>query len=117
MSALLAAVGGDQTLTHERISSLAADQTAAGAIEEAARALGRGLAPMVALLANREIVLWGEVTSMSDRYREIVESEIRSRVLPVNTDQIKVRFATAGSDAVIRGAAALVLSSELGVVW
>ena len=117
MSALLAAVGGDQTLTHSRISELAADPDARRAIEEAAVALGRGLAPMVALLANREIVLWGEVTSLDDPYREIVEREIRSRVLPVNTDQISVRFATAGSDAVIRGAAALVLSSELGVVW
>lgn len=117
MSALLDVVGGDQTLTHSRIEEVAADPSLREAIDEAAVALGRGLAPMVALLANREIVLWGEVTSLDDRYRQIVESEIRSRVLPVNTDQIKVRFATAGEDAVIRGAAALVLSSELGVVW
>ena len=117
MTALLAAIGGDQELTHERIAEVASSPDAAGAIEAAAVALGRGLAPMVALLANREIVLWGEVTSMDEHYREIVEREIRSRVLPVNTDQIKVRYATAGGDAVIRGAAALVLSSELGVVW
>lgn len=117
MSALLGVVGGDQTLTHSRIAELAADPGARRAIEDSAVALGRGLAPMVALLANREIVLWGEVTSLDDSYRELVEREIRSRVLPVNTDQIRVRFATAGGDAVIRGAAALVLSSELGVVW
>lgn len=117
MSALLRAVGGDQTLTHERIAAIAADPGSRRSIEAAAVALGRGLAPMVALLANREIVLWGEVTSLDDHYREIVEREIRSRVLPFNTDQISVRYATAGGDAVIRGAAALVLSSELGVVW
>jgi hypothetical protein len=72
---------------------------------------------MVALLAVREIVLWGEVTSLSEHYRATVEEEIRSRVLRVNTDQIRVRFASAGPDAVIRGAAGLVLSTELGVVW
>lgn len=117
MSALLYEVGGDQTLTHDRIAALAADPAARPAIDAVAVALGRGLAPMVALLAIREIVLWGEVTSLDDAYRETVEHEIRSRVLPFNTDHIVVRFATAGSDAVIRGAAALVLSSELGVVW
>lgn len=117
MSALIAAVGGEQTLTHTRIAEIAADPGARESIDDAAVALGRGLAPMVALLANREIVLWGEVTSLDDDYREMVEREIRSRVLPVNTDHIKVRFATAGGDAVIRGAAALVLSSQLGVVW
>jgi predicted NBD/HSP70 family sugar kinase len=117
MSALLESAGGDQTLTHERISEIASDPAMNHLIEAAATALGRGLAPMVAVLANREIVLWGEVTSLNEHYRETVEREIRSRVLPFNTDQIRVRFATAGSDAVIRGAAALVLSSELGVVW
>lgn len=117
ISALLEAVGGDQTVSHQRVAEIAADPAAIRHIEDAAVALGRGLAPMVALFANREIVLWGEVTSLGDRYRGIVEREIRSRVLPVNTDQIEVRYASAGDEAVIRGAAALVLSSELGVVW
>jgi predicted NBD/HSP70 family sugar kinase len=117
MSALLETAGGDQTLTHGRIAEIASDPKMSDLIEAAAIALGRGLAPMVALLANREIVLWGEVTSLNEQYRVAVEREIRNRVLPFNTDQIRVRFATAGSDAVIRGAAALVLSSQLGVVW
>jgi predicted NBD/HSP70 family sugar kinase len=117
LSALLESVGGDQSLTHERVAEIASDPTAQTAVTSAALALGRGLAPMVALLAVREIVLWGEVTSLGERYRETVEDEIRSRVLPVNTDQIRVRYASAASDAVVRGAAGLVLSAELGVVW
>ncbi len=117
LAALLESVGGDQSLTHERAAEIASDPTAETAVTSAARALGRGLAPMVALLAVREIVLWGEVTSLGEKYRKTVENEIRSRVLPVKTDQIRVRYASAGSDAVIRGAAGLVLSSELGVVW
>jgi len=117
MSALLEAVGGDQHPTHQRVAELASDPAAETAVSEAAIALGRGLAPMVALLAVREIVLWGEVTSLGEGYRASVEREIRSRVLPVNTDQIRVGYASAGPDAVIRGAAGLVLSAELGVVW
>ncbi|MEX1133635.1 MAG: ROK family protein [Acidimicrobiia bacterium] len=117
ISALLAAVGGDQEPTHDRVAEIASDPSADEAVREAAVALGRGLASMVALLAVREIVLWGEVTSLSEHYRATVEEEIRSRVLRVNTEQIRVRFASAGPDAVIRGAAGLVLSTELGVVW
>ena len=117
ISALLEAVGGDQEPTHDRVAEIASDPSADEAVREAAVALGRGLASMVALLAVREIVLWGEVTSLSEPYRATVEEEIRSRVLRVNTDQIRVRFASAGPDAVIRGAAGLVLSTELGVVW
>lgn len=117
LSALLEIAGGDQTLTHERMADIATDPTAEAATTSVALSLGRGLAPMAALLAVREIVLWGEVTSLGEKYRETVEDEIRSRVLPVNADQIRVRYASAGSDAVIRGAAGFVLSSELGVVW
>jgi predicted NBD/HSP70 family sugar kinase len=117
MSVLLEAVGGEQELTHERMAAIAADPSAVEQVENAAVALGRGLAAMVALLAVKEIVLWGEVTSLGETYRETVEREIRSRVLPVNTDSIHVHYASAGGDAVIKGAAGLVLSSELGVVW
>ena len=117
MSVLLEAVGGEQELTHERMAAIAADPSAVEQVESAAVALGRGLAAMVALLAVKEIVLWGEVTSLGETYRETVEREIRSRVLPVNTDSIHVHYASAGGDAVIKGAAGLVLSSELGVVW
>jgi len=117
MSALLESVGGERELTHEGIAAIASDPSAAEAVTRAAIALGRGLAPMVALLAVREIVLWGEVTSLGETYREIVEREIRSRVLPVNTESIHVNYALTGGDAVVRGAAGLVLSSELGVAW
>jgi predicted NBD/HSP70 family sugar kinase len=117
MSALLEMVGGDQGLSHERMSAIAADPAAAGSVEAVAVALGRGLAPMVAILALGEIVLWGEVTSLGETYRLIVEQEIQNRVLPVKSALIRVHYASAGEDAVIKGAAGLVLSTELGVVW
>ena len=117
MSALLAQVGGDQSVTHDRMAAVASDSSAREAIEEAAIALGRGLAPLAALLAVGQIVLWGEVASLGETYRQTVEREIQERVLPVNADQISVSYASSGEDAVVRGAAGLVLSTELGVVW
>lgn len=117
MSALLEMVGGDQDLSHERMAAIAADPGAEGSVEAVAVALGRGLAPMVAILALGEIVLWGEVTSMGETYRRIVEQEIRSRVLPVKSALVRVHYASAGEEAVVKGAAGLVLSTELGVVW
>lgn len=117
MSALLEMVGGDQDLSHERMAAIAADPGAEGSVEAVAVALGRGLAPMVAILALGEIVLWGEVTSMGETYRLIVEQEIRSRVLPVKSALVRVHYASAGEEAVVKGAAGLVLSTELGVVW
>ncbi len=117
MSALLEMVGGDQDLSHERMAAIAADPGAEGSMEAVAVALGRGLAPMVAILALGEIVLWGEVTSMGETYRLIVEQEIRSRVLPVKSALVRVHYASAGEEAVVKGAAGLVLSTELGVVW
>jgi predicted NBD/HSP70 family sugar kinase len=117
MSALLRAVGGDQTLTRARITEISQDRAHGKAVAAAARSLGRGLSSMVGLLAVRDVVLWGEVTSLDDEYRSTVEAEIRDRVLPVNTDRIRVHMAQSSDDAVIRGAGALVLSAELGVVW
>lgn len=117
MASLLREVGGSQALTHERIAEIAKDPIAEPAISRAAVELGRALASAVALLAVREIALWGEVTALGEHYRKTVQDEIRSRVLPVNTKRIHVRYATAGQDAVILGSAGLVLSTELGVVW
>jgi predicted NBD/HSP70 family sugar kinase len=117
MVSLLKQTGGSQVLTPERISELAQDPVAEPAIAAVAVELGRVLASVVALLAVKEIALWGEVTSLGEDYRKAVEDEIRSRVLPVGADEINVRYATGSDDAVVRGAAGLVLSSELGVVW
>lgn len=117
MASLLKLTGGSQELTAERIAELAEDPVAEPAIAAVAVELGRILASVVALLAVKDIALWGEVTSLGENYRQAVEDEIRSRVLPFNADQIKVRYASGSDDAVVRGAAGLVLSSELGVAW
>lgn len=117
MSALIADVGGDRPLTRAYIEELAADPSAQDAIARAAIELGRVFSTVVAAFAVNELTIWGEATSLGENYRLAVQDEIRKRVLAKAADRIEVRYATTGEDAVLLGAAALVLSAELGVVW
>lgn len=117
MTALLEMAGGEGEVSRARIEEVADDADSQNAIATAAIELGRVLAPVVAALAIREVIIWGEATALGDEYRLAVEEEIKLRVLSVKSDHIAVRYAKGGGDAVLRGAAGLVLSSELGVVW
>jgi predicted NBD/HSP70 family sugar kinase len=117
MKAVIEAAGSHHPVTVEGVKELAADENAGPHIERAADDLGQALAAAVSVLGITHISLWGPVAGLGESFRARVEAEIRDRVLPVDTDQIHVRYATAGQDAVILGAAGLVLSAELGVVW
>lgn len=117
MKALVEAAGSDVPVTVDGLKALAEDDAATPQIEKAANDLGRALAAAVSVLGTTNITLWGPVAGLGEGFRQQVETEIRSRVLPVDTDDIHVSYANAGQDAVILGAAGLVLSAELGVVW
>jgi predicted NBD/HSP70 family sugar kinase len=117
MKAIIEAAGTNHPVTVEGVKELAAEAVAEPHIARAAIDLGQALAAAVSVLGITHISLWGPVAGLGESFRAQVEDEIRDRVLPIDTDQIHVRYATAGQDAVILGAAGLVLSAELGVVW
>jgi predicted NBD/HSP70 family sugar kinase len=117
MKAIIEAAGTSHPVTVEGVKELAAESEAEPHIARAAVDLGQALAAAVSVLGITHISLWGPVAGLGESFRSQVEEEIRDRVLPIDTDQIHVRYATAGQDAVILGAAGLVLSAELGVVW
>ncbi len=117
MSAVLNAMGRTEPLSRTVVRQLASDPAAWPAIETAAIELGRVLAGVASALAVNEIKIWGEATELGEPYRNTVEQEIRKRVLSVGAHHLSVTYALAGDDAVIQGAAGLVLSSELGVTW
>jgi predicted NBD/HSP70 family sugar kinase len=117
MSAVLRALGRTEPLSRAVVEDVARDPEALGAIATAATELGRVLCGIVAALAVSEVKIWGEATELGEEYRKAVEDEVRNRVLSVGAEQLTVNYATAGDDAVMRGAAGLVLSSELGVTW
>lgn len=94
---------------------LAVPRLREGDLAEAGRVLAGVLAPVVATLNLAEIVLAGPPALLDGELREAVEAALRERVMPVSSRDLVVRTTTLGDDVVIRGAAVLVLSGELGV--
>jgi predicted NBD/HSP70 family sugar kinase len=81
-------------------------------IDDAARALGRVLAPIVAVLDIDRVVVGGQFAEWP-LVPELAAEAIKQR-LNWSVDVVPSRL---GSDAVLLGAAGMVLSGELGVVW
>ncbi len=81
-------------------------------VDEAARALGRVLAPIVAVLDIDRVVVGGQFAEWP-LVPELAAAAIRER-LNWSVDVVPSRL---GSSAVLLGAAGMVLSGELGVVW
>lgn len=89
---------------------MAADTTPRA--EDAARTLGEAIAPIVASLDIDRVVVGGQFSEF-DKVPQMVASGIEQTigwVPPVTASRL-------GSSAVILGAAGMVLSDELGVVW
>ncbi|MEA2001919.1 MAG: ROK family protein [Actinomycetota bacterium] len=81
-------------------------------VDEAARALGRVLAPIVAVLDIDRVVVGGQFAEWP-LVPGLAAGVIRER-LNWSVDVVPSRL---GSSAVLLGAAGMVLSGELGVVW
>lgn len=81
----------------------------------AARTLGKSLAPMIAANGVNDIVIGGPVDLVTEEFLTIVRETITSRVFWSVSDGLTVESAPGGEDLVLLGAAALVLSTELGV--
>lgn len=79
------------------------------------RRLGAALAPVVATLNLHELVLCGPDELLDGPLIEAAASTIRRHTMPVSGDELVVRTSPLGEDAVLVGAAVLVLAGELGV--
>jgi len=77
--------------------------------------LGGVLAPITAALNLREVVLSGPTDLLGGAFAEAATRVIRERTMPVIAADLQVRISSLGEDAVLVGAAGLVLSAELGV--
>lgn len=82
---------------------------------EAGRRLGIVLAPVVAALGLTEIVLSGPTELLDGVLLEATSEALRSRLLVEFFDSLTLRMTEQGQDIVLRGAAVLVLSGQLGV--
>ena len=77
--------------------------------------LGEVLAPVIAALNLREVVLAGPLQLPDGELLEALDSTVRERVIAASSAELVVRTTPLGDDVVLVGAAVLVLSAELGV--
>ncbi len=82
---------------------------------EAGRRLGVALAPIVGALDLAEIVLSGPPDLLEGRLVDATITTLGDRTMSQLHDHLTVRMSGLGEDIVVRGAAVLVLSGQLGV--
>ncbi|MGL5867411.1 MAG: ROK family protein [Dermatophilaceae bacterium] len=77
--------------------------------------LGGALAPVVGTLGLTRVVLGGPADLLDGPLLDTTAAVVRSRVMPVVGDHFDMRLSPLGEDAVLLGAAVLVLSGQLGI--
>lgn len=104
-------------LSSVRAAELLAAAAGSSAVRTAGRSLGAVLATLVSILDVHRIVIAGSVVAVGEGLLEAVKREVGRRVLSPIAPTIEVTYSTLGSDTVLIGSAARVLSAQLGVVW
>lgn len=84
-------------------------------LREAGSRLGIALAPVVGAVNLSELVLSGPTDLLDGPLAEATIHTLRNRTMAENHADLAVRMTTLGQDIVLRGAAVLVLSGQLGV--
>ncbi len=84
-------------------------------LRDAGERLGIALAPIVGVLDLSEIVLSGIPELLDGTLSEATVETLRTRTLAEYHDGVHVRMTVQGEDIVLRGAAVMVLSGQLGV--
>ncbi len=97
----------EQYAGQEAIARAAGDLTVAGT------ALGTALATVVNLLDIDTVVLGGIYAPLVPQLHDAIQAEISRRVLTADWSPVRLRAATLGADAAVRGAAGAVLRGVL----
>jgi len=88
---------------------------ASGVLTEAGRLLGRALAPVVGMLGLQQIVIGGPDDVVRAELLDAARTEITERTRSDFRPELDLRGSSLGRDAVLLGAAALVLLNQLGI--
>ncbi|HEX5857378.1 MAG TPA: ROK family transcriptional regulator [Microbacterium sp.] len=97
-----------------RLAAASADERD-GILRDAGERLGIALAPVVGVLDLSEIVLSGPTELLDGPLATATVETLRARTLKKFHDSVRVRMTEQGQDIVLRGAAVMVLSGQLGV--
>ncbi|MDJ0753912.1 MAG: ROK family transcriptional regulator [Ardenticatenaceae bacterium] len=94
----------------------AADPQAEQIIELAADKIGLAVANLVGVLNVRHIRLSGSIADLGEDFLVRVKNSMRGRVFPILAADTVLAYATSGTNLVLLGASALILSQDLGVI-
>jgi N-acetylglucosamine repressor len=92
------------------------DPTVLPLVQEVGRHLGMAAANLVGILNLRRIVLAGSMAQFGDGLLTPMRQEMRQRCLAALAERTEVQVSPLGEQIVMLGAAALLLTHELGVV-
>ncbi len=98
-----------------RLAAASDDEARIGILRDAGERLGIALAPIVGVLDVSEIVLSGPPELLDGPLAQATVETLRARTLAEFHDGVRVRMTEQGQDIVLRGAAVMVLSGQLGV--
>lgn len=91
------------------------DPEAAAVVAAAGRYLGRAIAALIGVLDVERIYLHGSVTQLGAAWLGAVRDEARRRSLGPLAREVSIEVVPPMGDLVVRGAAGLLLTSELGL--
>lgn len=94
----------------------AGDELAREVVLDGARHLGRTIGSLIGTLSIRHIVLVGEMTAFGELWLTTVRREAHRSALALLADETRVEIGHLESDLVPLGAAALLMTHELGLV-
>ena len=94
----------------------AGDRALIELVAQAGRTLSTAVANLATVLNLPLVVLAGSMTALGPALVEPLTAELHQRMLPALAERTQVRISAQGTEGVMRGAAALVLSQELGVI-
>ncbi len=94
----------------------AGDVLAREVVLDGARNLGRTIGTLIGTLSIRHVVLVGEMTRFGDLWLTTVRREAHRSALAMLADETVIEIGRLESDLVVLGAAALLMTHELGLV-
>lgn len=104
-------------VTHEALLEAfeAGDRTARAIVLESGPPLGRVIGAMIGTLGARDIVLVGPMAQYGEAWLEQVRAEAQRSALPLLVERATIHLGRTGDDVVELGAAAILMTSELGL--
>jgi N-acetylglucosamine repressor len=91
------------------------DPTIHALIEEAGYYLGRSVVHMVGALNIHHIFIAGSMSRFGSCLADPIRQQVSRGALPVLAQETQIEISALGTDVVLLGAAALILSRELGI--